>query len=152
MCTKAGYKHRYAISLLLAFLAISCFPLILKHKTNMVASYHIVMLLCLDSYEQCCTQLLKVLHQVCNTDVCGVSLIYPHSPSGTVLPRIMHMYGTNHPQFKRYTRMTHKWHTCDTRGVNHACMFFIDSTHVYMYTHYLHTHMFLHVCMFVWLM
>ena len=40
------------------------------------------MLLCLASYEQCSTQLLKVIHKCCNTDVLGVLLIYPHSPSG----------------------------------------------------------------------
>ena len=42
------------------------------------------MLLCLGKYEQSCTRPLKVLHKCCNTDVLGVLLIYPHSPSGAV--------------------------------------------------------------------
>ena len=44
-------------------------------------------LLCLASYEQCSTRLLKVLHKCCNMDVLGVLLIYPHSPSGAHRPR-----------------------------------------------------------------
>ena len=72
-----------------AFSAIaSCFPQLLKHDTNMVASYHVV------PYLQCCYASLvisnavhsywKVLHKGCNTDVLRV---LPHSPSGTVRPR-----------------------------------------------------------------
>ena len=49
------------------------------------------MLLCLASYEQCSTGLLKVLHKGCNMEVLWVLLIYPHSPSGTVHPQD-HMY------------------------------------------------------------
>ena len=45
------------------------------------------MLLCLASYEQCSTLLLQMLHKCCNTDVLGVLLIYPHSPSGAARPR-----------------------------------------------------------------
>ena len=41
-CAKADYKHRYTISLLLEFLAISLFPQLLRRKTDMVASYHVV--------------------------------------------------------------------------------------------------------------
>ena len=41
------------------------------------------MLLCLASYEQCNTQLLKTLHKRCNTDILRVLLIYLHSPLGT---------------------------------------------------------------------
>ena len=57
----------------------------------MVASYcvvHILLakLLCLASYEQWSTQLLKVLHKGCNTEVFRVLLIYPHSPLGAVCP------------------------------------------------------------------
>ena len=44
-------------------------------------------LLCFASYEQCSTDLLKVLHKCCNTDVLGVLLIYPHSPLGVARPR-----------------------------------------------------------------
>ena len=33
------------------------------------------------------TQLLKMLHKHCNTDMLGVLLIYPHSPSGAAYPR-----------------------------------------------------------------
>ena len=74
---------------LITFLAIMSFPQLLKHETDMVASCHVAStllttLLCLGSYEQCCTQLLKVLHTCCNTDVLGVLLIYPPSPLGTV--------------------------------------------------------------------
>ena len=60
----------------------------------MVASYRVVPYLqhchaCMGSYAQCCTQLLKVLHKCCNTDVLGVLLIYrpTHSPSDAVRPR-----------------------------------------------------------------
>ena len=55
----------------------------------MVASYYrlLATLLCLASYKQCSTQLLKVLHKYCNMDVLGVLLIYPHSPSGAAYPR-----------------------------------------------------------------
>ena len=61
---------------------------LLKGDTNIVASYYqvvstlLTMLLCLASYEQCNTQLLKVLHKCCNKDVFGVLLIYPYSQSG----------------------------------------------------------------------
>ena len=44
------------------------------------------MLLCLASYEQCSTRLLKMLHKRCNTDMLGVLLIYPQSPLGTARP------------------------------------------------------------------
>ena len=44
-------------------------------------------LLCLASYEQCSTRLLKMLHKRCNTDKLGVLLIHPPSPSGTACPR-----------------------------------------------------------------
>ena len=30
---------------------------------------------------------LKMLHKRCNTDMLGVLLIYPHSPSGAARPR-----------------------------------------------------------------
>ena len=39
------------------------------------------------SYEQCSTRLLRMLHKRCNTDMLGVLLIYPHSPSGSAHPR-----------------------------------------------------------------
>ena len=44
-------------------------------------------LLYLASYEQCSTQLLKMLHKRCNTDMLEVLLIYPHSSSGAACPR-----------------------------------------------------------------
>ena len=50
------------------------------------------MLLCLCSYKQCCTQLLQVLHNCCNTDVLGVLLIYLHSPLGAARPRELCVY------------------------------------------------------------
>ena len=43
-------------------------------------------LLCLGSYEQCCTQLLKVLYKCCNTDMLRVLLIYLHSPLCAACP------------------------------------------------------------------
>ena len=114
MCTKCGYKHRYAISLLLAFLAISHFPHMLKHETNMVASYHIVMLLCLDSYEQCFTQLLNVLHKFCNTDVLGFQWYIP-----TLLLTLCFLESCIYIWYKSHiiwmvhtcdTQVTHVWH------------------------------------------
>ena len=39
---EAGYKHRHAITLSLEFLAILLFPQLLRHKTDMVASYRVV--------------------------------------------------------------------------------------------------------------
>ena len=68
-----------------AFSAVtSRFPQLLKCNTDMVVSYHVIpylqTLLCLASYKQCSTQLLKVLHKRCNMDVLGFLLIYPHSP------------------------------------------------------------------------
>ena len=56
---------------------------ILPHSTLLTV------LLCLGGYYQCCTQLWKVLHKFCNTDMLRVLLIYPHSlqrytPSGVV--------------------------------------------------------------------
>ena len=45
------------------------------------------------NYKQYCTQLMKVLHKFCNTDMLGVLLIYPHSPLG--LLRIVHIYQLN---------------------------------------------------------
>ena len=78
---------------LFAFSAIaSRFPQLLKYDTNMVASYRVIpylrtTLLCLATYKQCSTRLLKMLHKRCNTDMLRVLLIYPHSPSGAVCPR-----------------------------------------------------------------
>ena len=43
-------------------------------------------------------------------------------------------------------------HDCDTCGVNHTRMGFLDSTHMYTHMQYLHMHMRLHVRMLVWLM
>ena len=44
-------------------------------------------LLCLASYKQCSTRLLKMLHKHCNMDMLEVLLIYLHSPSGAAHPR-----------------------------------------------------------------
>ena len=61
------------IASLFAFSAVtSCFPQLLKCVTDMVVSYRVV------AYLQCC----YASHKHCNTDVLGVLLIYPHSPSG----------------------------------------------------------------------
>ena len=97
-------NHRYAISLSLReFLAISSLPQFLRRNIDMVASYRVVLylqpaLLYLGSYEQRCTQLLKVLHKCCNTDVLGVLLIYPHSPSGAARPRESCVYISQTPR------------------------------------------------------
>ena len=47
----------------------------------------LAILLCLASYKQCSTWLLKVLHKSCNMNMLGILLIYPHSPSGAACPR-----------------------------------------------------------------
>ena len=54
-------------------------------------------------------------------------------------------YGTTHPQLKRSTCV------CDTRGVNHTPVGFLDSICVYTHMQYSHTFVFLHVYMLVWL-
>ena len=55
--------------------------ILLPHNTFLAT------LLCLASYEQCNTWLLKVLHKCCNTNVLGVLLIYLHSPLGAAYPQ-----------------------------------------------------------------
>ena len=45
------------------------------------------MLLCLTSYEQCSTLLLKMLYKGCNMDMLWVLLIYLHSPTSAACPR-----------------------------------------------------------------
>ena len=76
----------------LAFSAVSSrFPQLLKCDTNMVVSYRVVPYL-----QHCYASLvmsnavhnyLKMLHKHCNTDMLGVLLIYPHSPSGAAYPQ-----------------------------------------------------------------
>ena len=67
-----------------AFSAIaSRFSQLLKCDTDMVASYRVVPYLQRCYVSLVSTWLLKMLHKCCNTDVLGVLLIYPHSPSGT---------------------------------------------------------------------
>ena len=90
-CAKTGLSL-YSIIVLFAFSAIASFPhwaserwyqygsVLLPHSTLLAMS------LCLASYEQCSTRLLKVLHKCCNTDVLGFYW-YSHSPSGAVCPR-----------------------------------------------------------------
>ena len=48
-------------------------------------------------------------------------------------------YDTNHPQLKRYMHLTLMSHACDTSGVNHSLVGFLDSTRLYTHTQYLHT-------------
>ena len=93
-CTKASYKHRYAISLSLDFLAILLFPQLLRCKTDMVALQRCYAWVFTSSG---CTQLLKALHKCYNTDVLGVLLIYPHSPSSAARPRESCMYISQTP-------------------------------------------------------
>ena len=64
----------------------SCFPQLLKcdnrYGSVLPCITLLATLLCLTSYEQCSTRLLKMLHKRCNTDMLGDLLIYSHSPSG----------------------------------------------------------------------
>ena len=84
--------YRYSIIVSFASSSIASFPaywdsLRWYRYYSSVLLLRIILLatlLCLTSYEQCSTQLLKVLHKCCNTDVLRVLLIYPHSPSGAV--------------------------------------------------------------------
>ena len=58
----------------------------------------------------------------------------------------MYCYGTNHHNLSG-PRVSHMCNTC---GVNHARIGFLDSTHMYMHMQYLHTHIFymcVHACM-----
>ena len=43
---------------------------------------------------------------------------------------------------------THMSHVCDTHGANHTHVGFLDSTHM----QYIHTCMFLQVCMLAWVL
>ena len=81
---KPVYRYRIIVCIFSHHILL---PQLLKCDTDMVVTYRVVAtllatLLCLDSYEQRSTQLLKMLHKCCNTDVLGVLLIYLHSPSG----------------------------------------------------------------------
>ena len=51
-----------------------------------------------------------------------------------------HVYGTNHPQLKWCTRVTHVIHARDTYGVNHTRVGFLGSTHMYTHTVFTHAH------------
>ena len=67
---------------------------------------------------------------------------YTHESSTymcNVVYKQYHSYGTNHPQLK----LVYAYHTR---------MGFLDSIRMYTRTEYLHTHMFLHVYMLLWLM
>ena len=82
-------KSRYIVtaSSRFAFSAVaSRFPQLLKcdnrYGSILPRITLLATLLCLASYEQCSTRLLKMLHKHCNTDMLGVLLIYPHSPLG----------------------------------------------------------------------
>ena len=66
-----------------------------KHGNVLPCSILLTMLLCLGSYKEHCTQLLKVLHKCCNMDVLIVLLIYPHSPLGATPSRVLRIYQTN---------------------------------------------------------
>ena len=71
------------------------------------------MLLCLGGYEQCGTQLLKVLHKCYNMDVLGVLLIYPQSPSGTVRLQESCVYVTGPTKFDHLSTKIHQvFHFC----------------------------------------
>ena len=94
-CFKAGYKHRYAISLSLEFLDILSFPQLLRHKTDMVASYHVV------PYLQRCYAWVVTSSTIHNYWKCYINVVtwtcsgfywYIHTlmPSGVV-----HIYQSN---------------------------------------------------------
>ena len=87
-------KSRYIVlaSSSFAFSAVaSRFPQLLKcdnrYSSVVPRSTLLATLLCLASYKQCSTQLLKMLHTRCNTDMLRVLLIYPHPPLGAVCLR-----------------------------------------------------------------
>ena len=86
-CTKACKL----ISLLLAFFGYLVFFSTSEmwgwYGSALPCNTLLAMLLHLNNYEQCCTRLLKVLHICCNTDVLGVLLIYPYSPSDAAHPQ-----------------------------------------------------------------
>ena len=94
LSTCASTVYHCSIIVSFAFSAITSRFLteLLKGDTDMVSSYYRVVhtllatLLCLASYEQRSTRLLKVLHKCYNTDILRVLLIYPNSPSDTVRP------------------------------------------------------------------
>ena len=81
--------YSYSIIVLFTFSAIVSFPHWASERwywygsVLLLRSTLLTMLLCLASYVQCSTWLLKVLHKCFNTDMLGVLLIYPHSPLGT---------------------------------------------------------------------
>ena len=79
----------------------------------------------------------------------GLILIFPDIIYLSNLTSQIHLptvnwgrYGTNHPQLKQYTHVSH---VCDTHGVNHACMGLVNSKLVCTYLQYLQTIM-LYVC------
>ena len=47
---------------------------------------------------------------------------------------------------------THMSHVCDTRGANYTRVGFLDSTRVCTHMQYIHTCMFLQVCMLAWVL
>ena len=57
-------------------------------------------LLCLGSYEQCCTQLLKVLHKCLNMDMLRVLLMYLHSPKAAACPWEPCVYISQTPRYR----------------------------------------------------
>ena len=73
--------------------------------------------------------------------------------NSVVLFYLLVYYSTNHSQFKWSMCVTCVSHACDTCGVSHTRMGFLDSTRVYMQTQYLYTHVhahavFIHACLF----
>ena len=84
-CTKTGLSlqhHRLCFQLLHLFLSFLNMILIWQCLKLLPPSILLATLLCLASYKQCSTRLLKVLHKGCDTDVLGILLIYPYLPLG----------------------------------------------------------------------
>ena len=72
------FSHRISLS--------STSEMLYRYGSILPRSTLLAMLLCLASYKQCSTRLLKMLNKRCNTDMLGVLLIYLHSPSGAACP------------------------------------------------------------------
>ena len=135
-----------------------------RYGSVLLRSTLLATLLCLASYEQCSTLLLKMLHKHCNTDVLGVLLIYPHSLSGTARPRD-HAYISVKPlpavlqpinvcmYISRYvcTYVYVCMYVCVRMYVCvYVCMYvcIYECTVVYIYVH-VSVRTYVHVCMYV---
>ena len=82
-CTKpVSLKHYYSI--------ICIFSHLVLYGSVLPCSTLLAVFLCQGSYKHCCTQLLKVLHKCCNTDMLGILLRNLHFPL-----EVVHIYQSN---------------------------------------------------------